>query len=403
MCLNIIKYTQQKKGCDLYIKAYKTEINPTPEQIIKINKTIGTCRFIYNFYMAHNKEIYEKEKRFVSGYEFSKWLNNEFIPNNIEYKWIKEVSSKAIKQSIMNAETAFKRFFKGLSKFPRFKKKKVQDVKVYLPKNNKTDWNIERHRVKIPTFGFVKLKEKGYIPINSNVKSGTISYKAGRYYVSILIDNKVNINNNLSRTDGIGIDLGIKEFAIISNGKVKKNINKTVRVKRLEKKLEREQKRLSKKYNNKKKRGEESVTKSANIDKQILKIQKIYQRLVNIRTDYINQIVSELVKSKPKFITIEDLNVRSMMKNRHLSKAIQQQNFYSFRLKLQNKCKQFKIELRVVDRFYPSSKLCSNCGGIKKNLKLSDRVYICNECGIVIDRDLNAAINLRNAKKYTIT
>ena len=334
--------------------------------------------------------------------DFSKWLNNEFIPNNPEYKWIKNVSSKAVKQSIMNGEKAFKRFFKGESKFPRFKKKKNQNVKAYFPKNNKTDWIVERHRVKIPTLKWVRLKEKGYIPINAKVISGTISFKAGRYYVSILFDENKQNKNYLTYTEGIGIDLGVKEFAVISNNIVKPNINKTSKVKKLEKKLKREQRRLSKKYENKKKGGEKSVTKSANIDKQVLKIQKLHQRLNNIRIDYINQIVSELVKNKPEFITIENLNIKGMMKNRYLSKAIAQQNFYNFRIKLQNKCKQFGIELRIVSRFYPSSKLCSDCGSIKKDLKLSDRVYICSECGYENDRDFNAAINLKNAKEYTI-
>ena len=146
------------------LRAYKTEINPTQEQKSKLNQTIGVCRYIYNFYLAHNKEIYEQEKRFVSGMDFSKWLNNEYLPNNPEYQWIKNVSSKAVKQAIMNGEKAFKRFFKGISKFPRFKKKKSQDVKCYFPKNNKTDWTVERHKVKIPTIGFIRLKEKGYIP-----------------------------------------------------------------------------------------------------------------------------------------------------------------------------------------------------------------------------------------------
>ncbi len=164
-------------------KAYKIEIKPTKEQIIKIHQTIGVSRFIYNFYIAHNKEVYEKEKRFVTGMDFSKWLNNEYIPNNPDKDWIKEVSSKATKQAIMNGDKAFKKFFNGEASFPVFKKKKKQDVKAYFPKNNKTDWTIERHRIKIPTLGFIKLKEFGYIPVNSVVKSGTVSQKADRYYV----------------------------------------------------------------------------------------------------------------------------------------------------------------------------------------------------------------------------
>lgn len=385
------------------LKAYKVEIKPTQEQIIKIHKTIGVSRFIYNFYIAHNKEMYEKEKKFVIGMQFSKWLNNEYIPNNQDKIWIKEVSSKATKQAIMNGEKAFKRFFKGLSQFPKFKKKKNQDVKAYFPKNNKTDWTIERHRVKIPTLGWIRLKEFGYIPTNVKVKSGTVGQKANRYYVSILIE-EMSIQSHQLTNEGIGIDLGIKDFAICSNGNKFKNINKTSKIKKVEKKLKREQRKLSRKYESlktKNKNIKKGKATRQNIQKQIVKIQKLHQRLTNIRTDYINKTVSSIVKQKPSFITIEDLNVSGMMKNKHLAKAVAQQKFYEFRTKLTSKCNQNNIELRIVDRFYPSSKTCSCCGSIKKDLKLSDRVYKCS-CGLTIDRDLNASINLANVKKYKI-
>ncbi len=384
-------------------RAYKIEINPTDDQKSKIHQTIGVSRFIYNFYIAHNKEIYEKEGKFVSGMDFSKWLNNEYIPNNQDKKWIKEVSSKATKQAIMNGDKAFKDFFKKAKGFPRFKKKKNQDVKAYFPKNNKTDWTIERHRVKIPTLGWVRLKEFGYIPKNSVVKSGTVSQKADRYYVSILVEEtyiKISNPNN----EGLGIDLGIKEFAICSNGNKFKNINKTSTVKKIEKKLKREQRKLSRKYESLKIRNKnikEGRATRQNIQKQVVKVQRLHQRLANIRTDYINKTVFSIVKQKPSYITIEDLAVSNMMKNKHLSKAISSQKFFEFKTKLMSKCKQNNIELRIVDRFYPSSKTCSNCGKIKKDLKLSDRIYKC-DCGFTIDRDLNASINLKNAKEYKI-
>ena len=393
-------------------RAYKIEINPTDEQKSKIHQTIGVSRFIYNFYIAHNKEIYEREGKFVSGMDFSKWLNNEYIPNNQEMKWIKEVSSKATKQAIMNGDKAFKDFFKGTKGFPKFKKRKNQDVKAYFPKNNKTDWTLERHRVKIPTLGWVRLKEFGYIPVNSIVKSGTVSQKADRYYVSILVkerDIKIsnsNIGIKISNTnnEGVGIDLGIKYFAICSNGNKFKNINKTSTVKKVEKTLKREQRKLSRKYESLKIRNKnirEGRATSQNIQKQIVKVQKLHQRLRNIRTDYLNKTVFSIVKQKPSYITIEDLAVSNMMKNKHLSKAISSQKFFEFKTKLMSKCKQNNIELRIVDRFYPSSKTCSNCGKVKKDLKLSDRIYKC-DCGFTIDRDLNASINLKNAKEYKI-
>ena len=385
------------------LKAYKTEIKPTPNQQTKIRQTIGVCRFIYNFYLAHNKEIYAIEKRFVSGMDFSKWLNNDYLPTHPEHNWVQSISSKAVKKAIMNGETAFKRFFNGKSKFPNFKKKKNQDVKSYFPKNNLTDWKVERHKIKIPTLGFVHLKEKGYIPTKGILKSGTVSMKAGRYFVSVLVDTPEKQIDDTPYTVGIGIDLGIKDFAISSHKeKPFKNINKTKKVKKTEKKLGREQKRLSKKYENKKKRGETTATYSANIAKQVKKIQAIHLKLANIRTNYINEVVSELVKTKPAHITIEDLNVSGMMKNRCLSKAIAGQKFYEFRAKLTYKSKESGIELRVVDRFYPSSKTCSCCGHIKKELKLSNRTYHCLECGLVIERDKNASMNLANAKIYKV-
>nr|WP_300349233.1 transposase [Clostridium sp.] len=374
-------------------RAYKIEINPTDEQKSKIHRTIGVSRFIYNFYIAHNKEVYEKEGKFVSGMDFSKWLNNEYMPNNQDKKWIKEVSSKATKQAIMNGDKAFKDFFKKTKGFPKFKKKKNQDVKAYFPKNNKTDWTLERHKVKIPTLGWVRFKEFGYIPTNSIVKSGTVSQKADRYYK---VANPTN--------EGIGIDVGIKDFAIFSNGNKFKNINKTSKIKKIEKKLKIEQRKLSRKYESLKIRNKnikEGRATSQNIKKQVVKVQKLHQRLTNIRTDYINKTISSIIKQKPSYITIEDLNVKGMMKNKHLSKAISSQKFFEFKTKLTSKCKQNNIELRIVDRFYPSSKTCSQCGKVKKDLKLKDRIYRC-DCGITIDRDLNASINLKNAKKYKI-
>lgn len=382
------------------LKSFKIEINPTEEQIVKINKTIGACRYIYNFYIAYNKKLYEDDKKFISGKSFSVWLNNEYIPNNPDKQWIKEVSSKSIKKSIENGYNAFLKFFKHKNNFPKFKKKNNSNVKMYFVKNNQSDCLSERHRIKIPTLGWVRLKEKGYIPTSKDgfvVKSGTISYKAGRYYISVLVDmpeQNMQVNNNL----GIGIDLGLKDFAICSDSSIFQNINKTNNIKKTEKKLKREQKKISRKIVS----SMEGVSTQKNLVKQKLKVQKLYQRLINIRTDYINKTINSIVKTKPSFIVIEDLNVSGMMKNRHLSKAVAQQKFFEFKTKLISKCKENNIELRIVDRWYPSSKLCHNCGHIKKDLKLSDRTYICSECGYVEDRDINASLNLRDAKTYTI-
>ena len=382
------------------LKSFKTEINPTEEQKARIRKTIGTCRYVYNFYLGHNKALHDNGEKFMTGKSFSLWLNNEYIPDNPDKTWIREVYSKAVKKSIEDGCAAFTRFFKHQSDFPKFKKKDKSDVKMYFVRNNPKDCQCERHRLKIPTLGWVRIKEKGYIPTTKDgymIRSGTVSVKAGKFYVSVLVEiPDVNINNNLN--EGIGIDLGLKDFAIISNGKTYRNINKSAGLKKLEKQLIREQRSLSRKYENLKK-GES--TQRANIQKQKLKVQKLYHKMDNIRTDYINKTIAEIVKTKPSYITIEDLNVKGMMKNRCLSKAVASQKFYEFRKRLKAKCDEKGIELRVADRFYPSSKTCHHCGSIRKNLKLSDRIYRC-ECGYVADRDLNAALNLKDAKTYKI-
>ena len=382
------------------LKSFKTEINPTEEQKVRIRKTIGTCRFIYNFYLAHNKELYESGKKFMSSSQFRVWLNNEYLPSHPEYSWIKEAYSKSVTQAVNNGQTAFENFFKHKSAFPKFKKKGRSDVKMYFVRNNPKDCLCNRHRIKIPSLGWIRIKEKGYIPTTKDgnvIKSGHVSIKADRYYVSVLIEipDKRTANNS---SKGIGIDLGLKDFAIVSNRKTYKNINKSAKLKKLEKKLIREQRSLSRKYENLKKGGS---TQKRNIQKQRLKIQKLHHRIDNIRTDYINKTIAEIVKTKPSHITIEDLNVSGMMKNRHLSKAVASQKFYEFKTKLLAKCKETGIELRIVDRWFPSSKTCHCCKSIKKDLKLSDRIFRC-DCGYIEDRDFNAALNLRDATTYEV-
>ena len=382
------------------LKSFKTEINPTEEQKVRIRKTIGTCRFIYNFYLAHNKELHESGKKFMSSSQFRAWLNNEYLPNHPEYSWIKEAYSKSVTQAVNNGQTAFENFFKHKSAFPKFKKKGRSDVKMYFVRNNPKDCLCNRHRIKIPSLGWIRIKEKGYIPTTKDgnvIKSGHVSIKADRYYVSVLIEipDKRTANNS---SKGIGIDLGLKDSAIVSNRKTYKNINKSAKLKKLEKKLIREQRSLSRKYENIKKGGS---TQKRNIQKQRLKIQKLHHRIDNIRTEYINKTIAEIVKTKPSHITIEDLNVSGMMKNRHLSKAVASQKFYEFKTKLLAKCKENGIELRIVDRWYPSSKTCHCCKSIKKDLKLSDRIFRC-DCGYIKDRDFNAALNLRDATTYEV-
>jgi len=390
-------------------KGFKTELRVTKQQHIdKIHQSIGICRFLYNSYLAKNQELYElykegkidKKQSFMSANDFDKYINND-VKILEEFNWINNCGSMARKKSIVNAEKAYKMFFKGQGGFPKFKKKKSQNIKIYYAKNNKTDWTVKRHKVKIPNLGYIELKEKGYIPTNAKVVSGTVSMKAGRYYVSVLCDIPDHNNYSQSENEGIGIDLGIKDLAIVSNiDEPFKNINKTEIVIKLKRKLRRLQRQVSRKYEMNK--DGKKFIKTKNIIKLEVKTKRIYKRISNIHSNYAHQITTSLVKSKPEYVTIEDLNVSKMMKNRYLSKAIAEQCFYEFRKQLVYKCSLNNIELRIVDRYFPSSKLCSECGSIKSDLKLSDREYICKECGIVLDRDKNASINLKNAKEYKV-
>ena len=382
-------------------KALKIELKLTNEQKIQVNKTIGVERYIYNEYIKYNQEQYKLGNKFVNAFEFSKYINNVFIPNNPDKKWIKEVSSKSINQAMIYGEKAFKNFFKGLSSFPVFKKKGKNELGAYFVKDGKKDFEFYRHKIKIPTLKFVRVKEYGYIPKNTNIKSGTISKTANRYFLSLIIEIENTIKVTNTNTKGLGIDLGIKDTAICSNGNIFKNINKTKKVKKLKKKLKREQRSMlrSIEYSKSKKI---KLRELKNFNKKKLKVQKIFYRLNCIRDDYNNKIVNEITRTKLKYIAIEDLKVSNMMKNKHLSKAIQEQNFYAIRTKLINKCKERNIELRLVDTFYPSSKTCSCCGSIKKDLKLNDRIYKCCNCGLEMDRDYNASINLEKAKVYKI-
>ena len=382
-------------------KALKIELKLTIAQKLQVNKTIGTERFIYNEYIKYNQKQYTLGNKFVSANDFSKYINNVYLPNNPDKKWIKDVSSKSVKQAMIYGEQAFKRFFKGLSAFPVFKKKGKNELGAYFVKNNKTDFEFYRHKIKIPTLKFVRVKEYGYIPKNAIIKSGTITKIADRYFLSLIIEVKDIVKTENTSTKGLGIDLGIKDTAICSDGKVFKNINKIKKVKKLKKKLKREQRKMSRSIEYSKS-NKIKLKECKNFNKKKLKVQKIFYRLNCIRDDYNNKMVNEITRAKLKYITIEDLKVSNMIKNKHLSKAIQEQNFYVIRTKLINKCKERNIELRLVDTFYPSSKTCSCCGSVKKDLKLNDRIYKCCNCGLEIDRDYNASINLEKAKVYKI-
>ena len=383
------------------LKTYKVEIKLTDEQKLKVNKSMGICKYLYNEMIATNELLYQQyklgnsDKKFMSGMDFDKYVNNKLSK---QLGWIKECGSKARKSSIMDCDLVFKKFFKKKGGFPKYKKKN-DSVGLYFPKNNSTDFTLERHRVKFPNIGYIRFKEFGYIPLNSNIKSGTITKQSNKYFISLLVDVGDSRDTAESiKSEPIGIDLGLKDFAIVSNNMKFKNINKSKKIKKLEKSLRRQQRSLSRKLNKNKLK---EVKSANNIKKNILEIQKLNMRLRNTRVEYVRFVVNSLVKLSPQFIAIEDLNVKGMMKNRCLSKAISKQNFYYFRLFLTQQCNKSNIELRVVDRWFPSSKTCNCCGQIKTDLKLKDRIYKC-DCGYTEDRDLNASFNIRDCSIYKI-
>ena len=378
-----------------YYKSLKTEIRFNNTQRTQYFKTIGVCRFVYNLYLNQIIEHYKNTNKFLSAYEFEKYLNHIYLKDNPDKKWIKEVSQKAVKQSILNCETAFKNFFREFKKnkkagYPKYKKRGKNDCSYYAFVNI----HVKNNKIKVPLLNWIKIKEKGYITEDLNIVNIHIDYKAGRFFISVLvkIEKQSNpIQENIN--EPIGIDLGINKFATLSNGTIYKNINKVKKVIKLNKSIKHQQKSLSRKLEIKKKGKSQSIK---NIEKNILKIQCLFLRKSNIKIDYLNQIINEIVKTKPSKIVLEDLNIKWMLKNRHLSRAISEQSFYDFRNKLEQKCKELGIKVITANRFYPSSKKCSKCGYVHKDLKLKDRVFICPSCGFEIDRDLNASINLKN-------
>ena len=366
------------------IKILKIRLLPTKEQEVLMFKTVGCCRFAYNW--ALNKcNLYKIQGKHYNIYEIKKEFTQ--LKKQDNFKWLKEVSNTAMTESMRNLDKAFKNFFKKKSKYPKFKSKKKSKQSFYVRHNA---LYFKYNTCNIEKIGKVKYKTNYNIP-NCKYSNPYCSFDGKYWYLSFGIEfneNQVELNKDLS----IGIDLGVKELATCSNGMIFENINKTKEVRRLKKKLKRLQRQVSKKYETNK-QGDKFV-KTNNIVKLEKEIKLVYRKLSNIRLNHIHQTTNKIIKIKPYRIVMEDLNVKGMMKNKHLSKAIQEQCFYEFIRQMKYKCEFNGIKFIQVDRFYPSSKTCSECGHIKKKLKLSERTYICEECGCVIDRDLNASVNL---------
>lgn len=380
-------------------------LKPTTEQEILFRKSAGVSRWTYNFFLSENERIYKEYinngkigKKSISEGDVRKYINNVLKPTT--HSWLKEVGSNVMKQGVKDASLALQRYFKGLSGKPKFKSKHKDRPSFYV---NYESLSRKQGGFQGEKIGFVKTSEA--LPkLNKNEKYSNprITFDGKYWYLSVGYEVQ---ESTVELTDeSLGIDLGVKDLAICSNGKVYKNINKTQRVKKLEKKLKREQRKLSRKIENniqsyKSNRNpiyKRPLKECQNIQKQNRLIRNIHRKLANIRQNHLHQTTTEIVKTKPSRIVMESLNVSGMMKNKHLSKAIQQQKFYEFKRQIEYKSKLNGIEFIQVDKFYPSSKTCSCCGNVKKDLKLSDRMYKCDVCGLVIDRDYNASINLAN-------
>ena len=373
----------------MMITSIKVRLEPNNKQNSKMFQSSGTARWAYNWALNRQQENYKQGNKFLQDGVLRKELTQLKKTENL--KWLNNYSNNITKQAVKDACNAYKNFFKGLADRPRFKSKKKAKPSFYQDIGK---IKFSKTHVRFEKIGLVRLSEKNRIPVNAKYKNPRCTFDGVHWYISVGIEAE-NIKPKLT-TESIGVDLGIKDLAICSNKMTFKNINKTSKVNKLEKKMRKLQRRVSKKYLiNKKGR---SYVKTSNVIKLEKTIKKVYKRLDNIRTNYIHQVITKIVKAKPSRVVMEDLNVTGMMKNRHLSKAVAQQNFYKFIQTMKYKCEKYGIEFIQADRFYPSSKTCHECGHIKKDLKLSDRTYICSECGCVIDRDYNASINLSRYK-----
>ena len=378
------------------IETIKVQLRPNNKQLTKLFEYAGCSRFAYNWAIAREQENYKQGNKFLSDNELRKEFTQ--LKKQENYKWLNKISNNVTKQAIKDACNSYKRFFNGQSRYPKFKSKKHSKQSFYQDnikiKFTNTHVKIEGFAVSRKKnkqkLNWIKLCEKGRIPTNCKYRNPRITYDGLHWHMSVSVE--LDDNNSIPTKEGIGIDLGIKDLAVCSDRNTYKNINKSPKVKKMEKKKRRLQRSTSRKYNMNKEG--ERYKKTSNIVKREKELLKLSRRLTNIRRNHLHQITSEIVKRKPSFICIEDLNVSGMMKNKHLSKAIQQQGFYEFRRQIEYKSEWNNILVIIVDRFFPSSKLCSCCGEIKKDLKLSDRIYKC-DCGNIIDRDFQASLNLK--------
>ena len=377
------------------LKSYKVRLEPNNKQHARMMQYAGAARFAYNWALEQQDKNHKAGGKFLSDCD----LRKQFTLHKQTNPWLYDISNAVTAQAINDACLAYIRFFKKQANFPKFKSRKRSKPSFFQNgwKIMFTSTHVKIAKISTKTtrnkrkLNWIKLTETNRIPFVDTYLNPRVTFDGLHWYVSVGVehpDDSVPVPTG----QGIGIDLGLKELAVCSDKHTYKNINKTDRVKRLEKQKLRKQRQISKKYILNKQGN--NYVKTKNIEKSELKLLKINHKLTNIRKDYIHKVTTDIVKREPSFIVLEDLNITGMLKNKHLAKSVQEQCFYRFREILTYKAERAGIKLVIADRFYPSSKLCSHCGSIKHNLKLSDRTFKCNECGLEIDRDLNASLNL---------
>ena len=377
------------------IRGYRIKIFPKEEQKKMIHKSFGCTRFIYNWCIDRISENYNETKKTLSSIELQKEI--VILKKQVEYSWLNEVSANMLKQVTIDCSNAYKRWFKLIKQNNNIKGKpryKFRKSKQNCP--TRTDrMTFNGRYVHLEKIGVVKLS-KVKIALDGKLMNARLSFDGLDYWLSFGVEYKDVQLEEKPKTEPIGIDLGLKTLVYCSNG----NTYEKPHTKIIDKKIKHLQRRISKIYQPMIDYCKETRTKFSTLKKSnnLIKLEKElrkYQiRKTNILDSNIHRITSDLIKINPERIVIEDLNVKGMMSNHKLARSIQSSKFYEVRKQLVYKCKNNNIKLIVADRFYPSSKTCSSCGKIKDDLKLKDRVYRCPHCGTIIDRDLNAAINL---------
>ena len=389
------------------ITSYKTEINPTKKQKKKIEEDFILCRKVYNLYLTIALKQLSEYGEYGNYKDFLKWFYSFYLPDpKYGYQYPIKINYDAVRKISQNVDRSLRKYLNAEIRMPRLKDINRGHVSLFFSSLKHRTYTVicERHRIYVPEYGWLKIKEKGYLPTDNNEKriiSGSISSKAGKYYISINVDLKNNIVKDKKKKEfgeAIGIDLGVHRLAVLSDGRFYENVNYSEKIIRIKKHITRLHRSLRRKKCAMSVQGK-SYKYGSNYNKNVLKLSKKYKQLDDIRSDYINKVIDDIISSFPVYIAIEDLHVLEMVKNRSFARIVSEQTFREFRTKLFKKCLYLGIELRIVNQWFPSSKICHNCGRIKKDLKHSDRVYRC-VCGYVADRDYNASLNIRDAKDY---